>query len=621
MRAHPSRSASADEQHGDGLPWGGKWVPHEVLGPHFALFGTTGTGKTLSIRMLMRAALVDCQRAGALRARAVVYDPKREFVPYLVGMGIPLVRRIRILHPLDRRAYVWNIAADVLDYSSAYEIAALLFPPDENSSQPYFSNAALDIATVAIDALRQYAGAGWTLHELLEYLSSTKRLGDVLELTSDGQQVKELYFATKSLNDVLTTLRTKCAPFRGLARAMHRVPRERYFSLTDWVTDPDFSVLVMSNDETIKRPLDTLNTAMFFRMSNIVNSRLVAGAAPPDTTWFFIDEARRAGDLRGLPELLFQGRSKGVRVVLGFQDIKGMQEVYGAEVAEEIIGLCSNMAFFRLNNPASMEWAESYFAEYEARIKSFSSGSNYGPGGGGTSSGETSTLQTRKAMLKQEFRLFRLATWPPASLGPEFEGAFVSLTDCWCDTTSSAFNSQFLYPVAEGVLPFSPVDISAQNAHPVQPASAKVCAWLDTGPTVSARSASAAWIPLRDGDRMPGISLFPDGSFSFWGVGPVDGGGLTIVAVPPKQWHTQIEEGGFKELHLPGTRTRAEWRDSPEPHIAMNYPNRHAVSSPSHAGASALDPAPVEWTLRYDPSLERWETQGPSKGSQRRPSA
>ncbi|MFX8836738.1 type IV secretion system DNA-binding domain-containing protein, partial [Acinetobacter baumannii] len=59
--------------------------------------------------------------------------------------------------------------------------------------------------------------------------------------------------------------------------------------------------------------------------------------------WFFLDEVREAGELDGLSRLMTKGRSKGACVVLGFQDIDGMRDVYGDQVANEICAQCNNI--------------------------------------------------------------------------------------------------------------------------------------------------------------------------------------------------------------------------------------------------------------------------------------
>src|SRR5262249_19376606 len=63
--------------------------------------------------------------------------------------------------------------------------------------------------------------------------------------------------------------------------------------------------------------------------------------------------------------LLTKGRSKGAAVVLGFQDIAGLYDVYGKEVAEELVGQCSTKAILRLNSPETAAWASRVLGTHE----------------------------------------------------------------------------------------------------------------------------------------------------------------------------------------------------------------------------------------------------------------
>ena len=83
-------------------------------------------------------------------------------------------------------------------------------------------------------------------------------------------------------------------------------------------------------------------------------------------TWFFFDEFREAGKLQGLHSLIVRGRSKGCCVVLGFQDIQGLQAVYGEKVANEIVGQCGNKAFLRMESSATAKWASECVSDFES---------------------------------------------------------------------------------------------------------------------------------------------------------------------------------------------------------------------------------------------------------------
>jgi type IV secretory pathway TraG/TraD family ATPase VirD4 len=414
------------------VPWGGLDVPARRVAPHFLLVGMTGSGKTLSVRMLMRSALLGPN--GTLRARAIVYDPKLEFYTMLRHMGLP-EHSIVNLNPFDKRSVPWNIARDVNTYAKATHLASVLVPDDEHSSQPFFSYAGQDLTASLIRVFMQFnkASGRWTLHHLLSAATSPARLEGLLALTSEGRSTSATYFAKdggtpdgmKTALNVIATIRAKVAPFMPLTNiwARHKDAARR-FSVTEWLKDETPRVLLLGRDEANARGLDALNRLMF---------RVIADAilAEPETDspreiWVFLDEARLAGELEGLQDLLIKGRSRGVRVVLAIQDIQGFQAVYGEHEANEVFGMCGNVAVHKVRNPKTAEWAAELFGSHEwyrrdsSRSGGESRSTSYSAQGSTTTYGSESgwsnswSLSERKAFLPQEFSALKL---PSRALG------------------------------------------------------------------------------------------------------------------------------------------------------------------------------------------------------------
>jgi hypothetical protein len=90
-------------------------------------------------------------------------------------------------------------------------------------------------------------------------------------------------------------------------------------------------------------------------------------------------------------------RSKGVRCVLGFQDIEGLiQEYKSAEAAKEILSRCSTVSWYKLNSPDTAEWASKRSGEVE-RFEYMDTQTQ-----GNTSVGES--LAKREAILPAQFQ-------------------------------------------------------------------------------------------------------------------------------------------------------------------------------------------------------------------------
>ena len=91
------------------LYFGGIEQGWHIAAQHFSIIGETGSGKTLTLRMLLKSVL---KRAGQ-GVRVVLFDPKCQFMPLVAGMapGIP----IDIAHIGDVRTVGWDMHARLPD--------------------------------------------------------------------------------------------------------------------------------------------------------------------------------------------------------------------------------------------------------------------------------------------------------------------------------------------------------------------------------------------------------------------------------------------------------------------------------------------------------------------------
>ena len=341
----------------DGIPWGGTRVALEDATTHFAVVGAVGSGKTVTIHAIMKAVLPGL--GGPRCQRALIYDTKGDTLPALAGMGLLDEGRVHVLNPFDARSCAWDMAADVRHRASAFELATILSPLEERSSSPYFASAARDILAEVICAFIRQAPGNWTLRDIVHAASSSKYLRRVLRQTPEGRDALAKHGgAAETWVNVQGSLGTKIEPLRVIAALWSRCPLS--VSLTGWFRS--HSILVLGSRSQYGATLAALNRVLFNRLSQMATDE------EEDTdarTWFFIDEAKYAGKLEGITPLVDRGRSKGMCVVLGFQDVEGMRAVYSELEADSLIGQCEHKALLRVASPATAEWAASVVSDYE----------------------------------------------------------------------------------------------------------------------------------------------------------------------------------------------------------------------------------------------------------------
>lgn len=382
------RLGNRNQRNGSGLSWGGRELPHGAETSHFLVVGTTGSGKTLTIKQLMAKALPTIRQGSG--SRALIYDSKQDVLSTLAGAD--LACRVVTLNPFDTRCASWDMAQDITAPATALQVATILIP-EEKGNNRFFSDAARDLLTGTMRSFIENTPQRWTLADIVYGMRSKERLRAILERTEHGRDLLDIYFSEeKTLHNILATVRSRLSPFESIAAMWMRASES--VSLREWVQG-EF-VLVLASNESVRAPLDAINRVIFKRITELV---LAEEESAMRRSWFFLDEVREAGKLPGLSPLLIKGRSKGACVVLGFQDVAGMKEAYGEHLANEIIGQCSHKAILRLESDVTAEWAARILGEFEVIEVLNSSNSDW------TRKQRTRSEQFRKvhAVLPSEF--------------------------------------------------------------------------------------------------------------------------------------------------------------------------------------------------------------------------
>jgi hypothetical protein len=401
--------------------WGYVALPEGSATQHFAAIGSTGSGKTMLLRLLMQSVIPRIKEGSD--SRALIYDAKADILPLLDGMGV--AAPVWILNPFDERSSAWEMGVDVTAPATAQQIATILIAPSKNESQPFFTDAARALLTGVMISFMKRSPGKWLLSDVIHATRTTQSFAQVLSATEETKYLVEQYLGEGiTANNILSSLATKLQPFEFIAAAWDRA--ESRISLKSWLASD--SILVLGNDEAVRSALDSINRVIFRR---IVELTLAESESATRRTWFFLDELRQAGALDGLNNLLTAGRSKGACVVLGAQDVEGLREVYGENRANELLGLCGHKAILRLDSPITAKWASELFGTVEdlETRRSHSSSESKGEGRSNTSSGTQVSEQhvVREVVLPSEFLSLPFPSRKNGMIGyflsPEFGGA------------------------------------------------------------------------------------------------------------------------------------------------------------------------------------------------------
>lgn len=397
--------------------FGGLDLPQKSGTEHFCFIGAPGAGKTKLLQLLMQSVLPPI--GSGLNRRAVIFDAKRDFYSILVGMGIK-EERIKILNPLDKRCHPWDMHADILDPANANEIATILVP-EKGEREPFFPEACRAILGGIMGAFILLCPPArrekWTLRDVVLALRNEDRQKLILGLSEHTRHIVEHYLSgTDTHRDIVASIANVMTRLAFVA-AMWEHTTAAPVSLSSWVKDE--SILLLGSSPTLSSTIEQINCAFVHRLTQIVLLEPEADRQKiPPQTWVIIDELRRAGRLTNLADFLVEGRSKGACVVLSFQDLPGLQEVYNENLAYEMVGTCRNMAFLKIKEVKTAEFASRCLGtnEVERTVYNPSSGASASAGGNHSStSTSTGLARQRQRLIKPNALPSVFAAIPDAS--------------------------------------------------------------------------------------------------------------------------------------------------------------------------------------------------------------
>lgn len=344
--------------------FGGVYMPiHELL-THAKIMGSSGSGKTQFLRIYMRSTLAPISMMSC-EDRAILFDPKSEFYPYLRGLGLPS-ESITVLNPFDARAYAWDMAADLNRPRDAATLAKIMIPERKDGSSgsgEFFDKAARRVLSGLTKYFIKAAPGRWTLRDLVLGAQSMELVG--LLAANDRKLARDLQVlgAGDTAGNVVATLAAVIGDeLETIAAYMDYHQRQgRVFSLNRWFNGS--SVLLLGCDRESEATLQPYNELLVTRFCELATS-----SEHPGITHAIFDEVPALGKIgKKLDELARLGRSYNIAMVIAFQAYSSLKEIYGENTANSLIGQCDKSAYLRVLDHESAEWASKQIGQTKKR--------------------------------------------------------------------------------------------------------------------------------------------------------------------------------------------------------------------------------------------------------------
>lgn len=346
------------------LRWGNAYLPESAATSHFLAVGTTGAGKSQMQKLLMRGPLKGIQPD--TDSRAIIFDAKNDVAAFLRHQNVSCP--VYTLNPFDASteypiAVAWDIAADTTSPARALNLASSLIPNEKGGNNQYFTDAARQVVTGIIESFIKHSGKRWTFSDLVYGCLSQERIKELLSRDESGRDVLSGFLGDEKTGyQVATTVFSRMSYFKPVAALWQRA--ERKLSIREWLRSE--SILLLGANATTRTSLDAINEQVFRVFVEEVD---VQSNSKTRRTWVWMDEARLSGSIVSKPDLLpflaVKGRSRGVCLVVAFQDMEGLREVAGERVANELVAQLSNKALLRAESDGTATWSSRQIGQAE----------------------------------------------------------------------------------------------------------------------------------------------------------------------------------------------------------------------------------------------------------------
>ena len=340
--------------------WALRNLPAAEAVKHLAIFGTTSAGKTTLIQLYLQSLAPRFRPDWHRPEQLIIFDGKNDILPLLSALGLhPEDENVYVLNPYDERGVVWDFAEGAQGPLMARHLAALLVPPENMSTAPYFPDSARDLIYAVILALNAVQGSRWQFRDLICALDTPERIRAIT-----ARDARAKIIASRIMDDekhafgVLSSLGTKMVRFEPVAALWHSSRNPRRFRIQDFLKKP--GVLVLSNDPVLRDSLWPINALLLKALTQEILRR--PGCRHP-RHWFVLDEFPAMEKVECIHDLLRRGRSKGASVLLGMQGKEALDEVYGENAADDMLSQCAYKTFLRAGGPKTAEWAERFFGK------------------------------------------------------------------------------------------------------------------------------------------------------------------------------------------------------------------------------------------------------------------
>ncbi len=357
-------------------------ISHARETKHLLVMGASGSGKTNIIWQVLNEAI-------RRKDRVVIFDSKGDFTSEL--------KPLCLLAPWDPRSLAWDVARDCVGPLDAQALASRLIP--DSDKDPIWPNASRAVLVALIVHLQTSKPGQWTFTDLRKLLHAPVEDLRLIAQQHNPEAMRSLEDGSKTTQSILINLMAFMTPVVDMAQAWSD-PKQKRFSMRQWIEGNSKlpRTVVMQGSQRFDRTASALINSLL----SVMASTIASPSLPDDKNrriWLILDEFPQLGKLRDIGPLIRMGRSKGLRIVIGAQDIAELRDIYGTHKADAWSSSFTTSIYARLAGGATADWASRRIGDKETNETNDSKTQS----GNGTSESQQTTLRRSPTVLPAEF--------------------------------------------------------------------------------------------------------------------------------------------------------------------------------------------------------------------------
>lgn len=331
---------------GSGIKLGASAIPAEKEFEHFLITGSPGSGKSTLIRQMLMQ-VQDREQA------AVVFDVDAEFVQEFYNP----TRGDVVLNPLDERCPFWSPWSELRNdqwfpVDAAAMAASIIRGQPRDTNQRFF----LESTRTLIEEMLKVVADRDDASGLLTFVSQSP---DEIHKQLDGTPAYALVDPQAHGQEagILSTAINAIKTFRHLPT---REQAPRTWSAREWAQNREGWIFLPAREDI----RDSIQMLQGLWLDSLVRW-LMSQEIQSEQVWIMADELAALGRQPEIEKLMTRGRKRGLAVVLGFQNVSQLREIYGRDSAITLTSSPTTKAILRSDEPETARWCSDLIGSEE----------------------------------------------------------------------------------------------------------------------------------------------------------------------------------------------------------------------------------------------------------------